>query len=165
MRCGILVYNCKYVVIDGLDFHHYTEYGVWLLDQADNVVVRNCRVWSCVIGIFNRGGDDALIEYNELFGNTAGIFISWRDSNANTPLRKEATGYPTQKPERLLERIVRASSLPGATVADLMCGSGTTLVAAANLGRRFVGADRSPAAIDIASKRLAAESVPVRMLG
>jgi site-specific DNA-methyltransferase (adenine-specific) len=87
----------------------------------------------------------------------------WTDISAmvaNTPLRKEATGYPTQKPERLLDRIVRASSLPGATVADLMCGSGTTLVAAARLGRRFVGADLSPVAIATASKRLAAENIP-----
>jgi site-specific DNA-methyltransferase (adenine-specific) len=83
---------------------------------------------------------------------------------ANTPLRKEATGYPTQKPERLLDRIVRASSRPGATVADLMCGSGTTLVAAARLGRRFVGADQSAAAIEIASKRLAAEGIPVETI-
>lgn len=78
---------------------------------------------------------------------------------ANTPLRREGTGYPTQKPERLLDRIVRASSRPGAVVADLMCGSGTTLVAAARLGRRFVGADRSPAAVEITSKRLAAEGI------
>jgi site-specific DNA-methyltransferase (adenine-specific) len=83
---------------------------------------------------------------------------------ANTPLRKEGTGYPTQKPERLLDRIVRASSRPGATVADLMCGSGTTLVAAARLGRRFVGADRSPAAIEVTSRRLEAEGIPVQRL-
>ena len=73
---------------------------------------------------------------------------------ANTPLRKEATGYPTQKPERLLKRIVRASSLPGATVADLMCGSGTTLIVAARLGRHFVGGDRSPLALDVTRRRL-----------
>ena len=73
---------------------------------------------------------------------------------ANTPLRKEATGYPTQKPERLLERIVRASSQAGDTVADLMCGSGTTLVAAARLDRRFVGADSSPLAIRTTETRL-----------
>jgi site-specific DNA-methyltransferase (adenine-specific) len=83
---------------------------------------------------------------------------------ANTPLRKEGTGYPTQKPERLLERIVRASSRPGATVADLMCGSGTTLVAAARLGRRFVGADRSPVAIDVARRRLSEQNIPFGML-
>lgn len=73
---------------------------------------------------------------------------------ANTPLRKEATGYPTQKPEKLLERILRASSQPGDTVADFMCGSGTTLVAAARLGRRFIGADASPLAIETTSTRL-----------
>ena len=70
----------------------------------------------------------------------------WSDipgMNANTPLRKEGTGYPTQKPERLLERIIRAASQPGDTVGDLMCGSGTTLVVAARLGRRFVGSDSS----------------------
>jgi site-specific DNA-methyltransferase (adenine-specific) len=78
---------------------------------------------------------------------------------ANTPLRKEGTGYPTQKPERLLERIVRASSREGATVADLMCGSGTTLAVAAKLGRRFVGGDRSPLAIEVASKRLSEQGV------
>ena len=76
---------------------------------------------------------------------------------ANTPLRQEATGYPTQKPERLLERIVRASSAPGAVVADLMCGSGTTLVAAARLGRRFVGGDRSELAFTTAKARLERE--------
>lgn len=84
---------------------------------------------------------------------------------ANTPLRKEGTGYPTQKPERLLDRIVRASSRPGATVADLMCGSGTTLVAAARLGRRFIGADRSPAVVEIASKRLEGEGIPFERAG
>ncbi len=86
----------------------------------------------------------------------------WSDipaMNANTPLRSETTGYPTQKPERLLERIIRASTKPGATVADLMCGSGTTLVAAARLGRRFVGGDRSETAIEITRARLAKEHI------
>jgi site-specific DNA-methyltransferase (adenine-specific) len=73
---------------------------------------------------------------------------------ANTPLRKEATGYPTQKPERLLERIIRAASDEGDTVADLMCGSGTTLVVAARLGRRGIGGDTSDVAIETARRRL-----------
>ncbi|MEM9694243.1 MAG: DNA methyltransferase [Myxococcota bacterium] len=86
----------------------------------------------------------------------------WTDISAmvaNTPLMKESTGYPTQKPERLLERIIRASSEPGACVADLMCGSGTTLAVAARLDRQFVGADRSPKAIEIARARLGAAGV------
>ena len=73
---------------------------------------------------------------------------------ANTPIMKEGTGYPTQKPERLLERLILAGSDEGGTVADLMCGSGTTLVVAARLGRRFVGADASPLAISVTEARL-----------
>jgi hypothetical protein len=84
--------------------------------------------------------------------------------NANTPLRKEGTGYPTQKPERLLERIIRAASRPGQTVADLMCGSGTTLVVAARLGRRFVGGDSSALAIETTTRRLEAARAPFRLV-
>ncbi len=73
---------------------------------------------------------------------------------ANTPLRKETTGYPTQKPLKLLDRIVRAASREGALVIDPFCGSGTTLVAAAKAGRSFFGCDRSKLAIDTTSRRL-----------
>ena len=76
---------------------------------------------------------------------------------ANTPLCREGTGYPTQKPERLLERIVRASSHEGQTVADLMCGSGTTAAVAARLGRRFVAGDKSELAVALTQARLRAQ--------
>jgi site-specific DNA-methyltransferase (adenine-specific) len=78
---------------------------------------------------------------------------------ANTPLRDETTGYPTQKPVKLLDRIVRASSRAGALVVDPFCGSGTSLVAAARLGRSFVGADIGALAIKTAGRRLRAEGV------
>ena len=81
---------------------------------------------------------------------------------ANTPLRKETTGYPTQKPLRLLERIVRASSRPGALVLDPFCGSGTTLVAAATHGRRFFGCDVGELAVETAARRLADAGFSVR---
>lgn len=81
---------------------------------------------------------------------------------ANTPLRKEATGYPTQKPELLLERIVRAATDEGDTVADFMCGSGTTLAVASRLGRRFIGGDASPVAIEVTRKRLDERGVAYR---
>ena len=71
---------------------------------------------------------------------------------ANTPLRRETTGYPTQKPLKLLERIVRASSREGGLVVDPFCGSGTTLVAAAKLGRRFAGCDRGELAIETSAR-------------
>ena len=81
----------------------------------------------------------------------------WSDCpamRANTPLIAEATGYPTQKPLSLLERIVRAASLPDSRVLDPMCGSGTTLVAAKKLGRGYAGVDRSALAVRIARSRL-----------
>lgn len=66
----------------------------------------------------------------------------------------ERTGYPTQKPEALLERIITASSNPGDIVADFYCGSGTTLVTAARLNRRWLGCDSNPEAITITRRRL-----------
>src|SRR5581483_7778057 len=59
------------------------------------------------------------------------------------PIGKERLGYPTQKPEALLERVIRASSDPGMTVLDPYCGSGTTLAVAAKLGRRYLGIDKN----------------------
>ncbi|HXX69729.1 MAG TPA: site-specific DNA-methyltransferase [Polyangiaceae bacterium] len=76
---------------------------------------------------------------------------------ANTPLLRESTGFPTQKPVKLLERIVRASSREGALVVDPFCGSGTTLVASARLRRAFVGCDSGALAIATAVRRLRME--------
>ena len=70
---------------------------------------------------------------------------------------KERTGYPTQKPLALLERIVRASSREGDLVADFFCGSGTTGVAARAGGRRYLLVDDNPAAIAITRRRLELE--------
>jgi site-specific DNA-methyltransferase (adenine-specific) len=66
----------------------------------------------------------------------------------------ERLGYPTQKPLSLLERIVAASSNPGDVVLDAFCGSGTALVAAQRLGRRWIGMDAAPAAVALAARRL-----------
>lgn len=63
-------------------------------------------------------------------------------------------GYPTQKPEKLLERIIKASSNEGDLVADFFCGSGTTLAVAERLGRRWIGCDQSDVAIKVATERL-----------
>jgi site-specific DNA-methyltransferase (adenine-specific) len=69
-------------------------------------------------------------------------------------LHRERTGYPTQKPEALLERIIRASSNPGDLVADFFCGSGTTPRVAARLGRHFIAGDVSARAIHTTRNRL-----------
>lgn len=66
----------------------------------------------------------------------------------------EKENYPTQKPEALLEKIIKASSNPGDLVFDCFMGSGTTQAVAMKLGRRFIGADINLGAIDITLKRL-----------
>lgn len=72
-------------------------------------------------------------------------------------LHKERTGYPTQKPEALLERIILASSNRGDIVADFFCGSGTTPFVAARHGRTFIACDESVRSIHTARKRLAGQ--------
>lgn len=67
----------------------------------------------------------------------------------------QRTGYPTQKPVALLERLVRLCSDPGALVADFFMGTGTALVAAARTERRWLGCDISPEAVRQAAERLA----------
>jgi DNA modification methylase len=75
------------------------------------------------------------------------------------PVSRERTGYPSQKPEALLDRLVTALSDPGDLVLDPYAGSGTTLVVAAKRGRRFVGIDQSEVAIDTTLARLAGMGV------
>lgn len=82
------------------------------------------------------------------------------DSIQIKSLSKEKLGYPTQKNEALLERIIRASSNPGDLVLDCFCGSGTTAAVAARLQRRFIAADEGALAIHVARKRLSRASVP-----
>lgn len=89
-------------------------------------------------------------------GRKAGVPLSdvW-DIPFLNPKAKERSGYPTQKPVVLLERIIQISTNAGDIVLDPFCGSGTTLVAAALLDRRGIGMDISDDAVELARKRLA----------
>ncbi len=73
-------------------------------------------------------------------------------------LHSERTGYPTQKPEALLERIILASSDPGDFVADFFAGAGTTAVVASRNGRRWLACDASPLAVRTTYRRLLLEN-------
>lgn len=70
------------------------------------------------------------------------------------PLAHERLGYPTQKPEALLKRIILASSNPGDWVADFFCGSGVTAAVAEELGRKWIAVDNSELAIETTASRL-----------
>ena len=72
--------------------------------------------------------------------------------------------YPTQKNAAMLERIILTSSESGDTVLDCYSGSGTTLLVAARLGRRFIGMDAAPAAWEVTGRRLQAEGIEWRTL-
>jgi DNA modification methylase len=78
----------------------------------------------------------------------------WSDIFATDRYRSELVGYPTQKPEKLLERIIEATTVEGDLVADFFCGSGTTLAVAEKLGRKWVGTDLGRFAIHTSRKRL-----------
>ncbi len=78
----------------------------------------------------------------------------WDDIPPVGPLAQERIGYPTQKPEALLERIISASSNPGDVVADLFCGGGVTPVVAQRLGRRWIACDSSRVAVSVTLNRL-----------
>ena len=69
------------------------------------------------------------------------------------PSGRERLGYPTQKPEALLERIILASSSEGGLVLDPFCGSGTSLVVAARHGRHFIGVDAADVAVSLIQRR------------
>lgn len=124
--------------------------------------------------------EDGKITYRKLKESNPGVFAKlkgipedldspWLDINNGAPLSDwwvdisalkngfaEATGYPTQKPEALIERIIKASTNPGDLVFDCFMGSGTTQAVAMKLGRCFIGADINLGAIQTTTKRLLA---------
>jgi adenine-specific DNA-methyltransferase len=102
---------------------------------------------------FTKSGTPAMKIYlDEVEG--AAIHSIWTDVYPVNPQADERLGYDTQKPEALLERIIRASSNEGDLVADFFCGSGTTGAVAERLGRRWIMCDLGRFAIHTSRKRL-----------
>lgn len=121
-------------------------------------------LWRCPIATMKK-----LDAENKLhFTNAGGIRLKrYLDETPGTPLQslwddvypvnsqaKERLDYPTQKPEALLERIIKASSNEGDLIADFFCGSGTTLAVAEKLGRKWIGSDLGKFAIHTTRKRM-----------
>ncbi len=126
------------------------KHWIWSQDKIDEGMAQG-RI------IFTKNGLPRVKRYlDEKTGN----YVSdlWNDEEV-APLSANATeriDYPTQKPESLLERIIKASSNPGDIVFDCFMGSGTTQAVAMKLGRRFIGADINLGAIQTTTKRLIA---------
>lgn len=100
--------------------------------------------------------ENGMPRYKQYLDEMPGVPIStlWSDLKFIDSWSVENVGYPTQKPEPLLERIIKTSSNPGDLVADFFCGSGTTLAVAEKLGRKWIGADLGRFAIHTSRKRL-----------
>jgi len=96
-------------------------------------------------------------QYKRYLDEMPGVAVSddWDDIRPINSQAQERLGYPTQKPEALLERIIKASSNAGDTILDAYCGCGTTVAVAQRLGRRWIGIDITYQSIALILKRLA----------
>lgn len=135
------------------------------------------RVWRWTRERMEKAYSDGLVvqlkpgavpQYKKYLSESKGRTITDDWDDIGQAAGNESLGYPTQKPEALLERIIVASSSEGDTVLDPFCGCGTTIVAAQHLGRRWVGIDITHLAITLIKHRLLdsfGEHVSYRTIG
>jgi len=110
--------------------------------------------------VVTKSGARPITYYNDEKGIYSLVYPKdwWNDcgivsTDAKHSLDKR-TGYPTQKPVKLLQKIIKATTKEGDIVADFFCGSGTTIVAAQSLNRKWIGCDASEKACQVTSDRL-----------
>lgn len=114
--------------------------------------MQTAKVWDPVRKqvVQKRDADGKLIYYEE---SDRAVDDVW-DIQFVNPMAAERVDYPTQKPELLIERIIKSSSNEGDLVADFFCGSGTTLTVAEKLGRKWIGSDIGKFGIHTSRKRM-----------
>ena len=121
--------------------------------RPEGTVRQLVRKWDKEKGaIVNERGPDGKVQYRETDEKT--VDDVWRIPMLQPADRTENCGFPTQKPESVLRRILTAASCRGDLVADFFCGSGTTLAVAEKLGRRWIGCDLGRWGIHVTRKRL-----------
>ena len=121
----------------------------------DKPVKRDKRIWSSELKKLVSARDEkGNLIYEEFSEKKVDDVWSIGQSSTTKSNSKEFIGYPTQKPEALLERIIKASSNEGDLVADFFCGSGTTCAVAEKLGRKWIGSDLGKFAIHTTRKRM-----------
>ncbi len=125
---------------------------------------KNGMHWLKKPAILDKLDDQHLVVWNSkgipelkyYLSEAKGVYISdfWNDVDVINSMANEYQGYNTQKPEALLERIIKASSNPGDLVADFFCGSGTTAAVAEKLGRKWIATDLGKFGIHTTRKRM-----------
>lgn len=122
------------------------KHWIWSQERIDEAMNKDLLV-------FTHPDKPRLKKYlDEILGKNLGTI--WNDIPPINSQAKERLGYPTQKPEALLERIINASTNEGDVVADFFCGCGTTIAVAQKLNRKWLGADISHLAVRLIKKRL-----------
>ena len=121
-------------------------------------------LWRCPVVTMQRLDEEGKLHFTKAGGirlkryldETPGVPLQtlWGDIFPVNSQAKERIDYPTQKPEALLERIIKASSNEGDLIADFFCGSGTTAAVAEKLGRKWIASDLGKFAIHTTRKRL-----------
>ncbi|STO97711.1 DNA methyltransferase [Helicobacter canis] len=151
------VFNKIYKDFSSTRSNFSSGYNTNTIKQSDGTkikqyIVENVDIFekNIKIGKIKIGENDKIV-YKQNIGTLE--TDNW-DIPIINPQAKERTGYATQKPEALLERIIKASSDEGSIVADFFMGSGTTCAVAHKLGRRFIGSDIGKPAVMTTRKRL-----------
>ncbi len=138
------------------DSHTFSK----IQEAREGVVKQIKRVWSKEKQkLVNAKDENGSVVYIESTHKT--IDDVWRISMLQPADQTENVRYPTQKPERVIERIVAACSNPGDIVFDCFMGSGTTQSVAMKLGRRFIGADINLGAVQTTTKRLLEDTAEI----
>ncbi len=129
--------------------------GNIIIDEK-NKTIRTSNGGKVAVKYYRETDSDGLVNEEVTIDNI------WNDIPGMGIVSSEYMGYPTQKPEALLRRIIAASSNPGDLVFDCFMGSGTTQVVALSMGRRYIGADINMGSIDLSIRRLNLRSKEIK---
>lgn len=141
-------YKKRFNTKDEVGYYRLNALGSYSQETYDRLMAEGKIVYP--------GSETAVPSYKQYLHEGKGVLLddNWIDINGVNPMSSDKTGYPTQKPIALIERIINSSSLKGDLVLDCFMGSGTTCVAANKLGRKYIGADINLTSLQITSKRL-----------
>jgi site-specific DNA-methyltransferase (adenine-specific) len=137
-----------YTALDGVTYQPHPNGWSWSLEKMQQADREGRLVYPS-----KTGGN---LEYKQYLDASSGTRVSniWDDIPPINSQAAERLGYPTQKPEALLDRILQASSNPGDVVLDPFCGCGTAVSSAQKLGRRWIGIDITHLAVGLIKRRL-----------
>lgn len=150
-------YKSRFKEKDDYGYYYWNTLASYSQETYDNLKKQGRVRW---------GAEAKYPQYKTYLHELKGSVIPniWNDINMLNPMAEErqSFNYPTQKPENLLDRIIKSSSNPGDLVFDCFMGSGTTQAVAMKLGRRFIGADINLGAVQTTSKRLLGVATELR---